>query len=175
MKRLPRSHEEKSLAEVWDWYQSVWSVLRRDRARLLDVIDAPQMPEEFRPFVGFTREDAQRRYEELRGELDLVTSMGLFAALEAAIRVDFQARVEQRRKDSLSRAYRKLWRLAQGRKRKYVRLEEDILEAMKASRPGWRSQVGQLKGALAYRHWLAHGRYWLASLGSRTTRRPSTA
>jgi hypothetical protein len=37
---------------------------------------------------------------------------------------------------------------------------EDLLNAWVAAKPSLSGPVGDFKGALHLRHWLAHGRYW---------------
>lgn len=87
----------------------------------------------------------------------------LLATIEAAFRIDYVLRVQTKGKDELSRAFRELHKDKGAR----VRLEEEILD-------GWREYtsvssrvVSDLKGALRYRHWIAHGRYWTPKLGRR--------
>jgi hypothetical protein len=41
-----------------------------------------------------------------------------------------------------------------------VALSEDILGSWIKHHPELRSLIGQLRAALQFRHWLAHGRYW---------------
>jgi len=49
-----------------------------------------------------------------------------------------------------------------------VRLDEDILEGWKRHEPLVSSAlIGELRGAFKFRHWLAHGRYWVPKLGRR--------
>ena len=44
-------------------------------------------------------------------------------------------------------------------------LEDEILEAWRDHADGARQVVSELRGAFKYRHWLAHGRYWVPKLG----------
>lgn len=84
----------------------------------------------------------------------------LLATTEAILRIDFKARVAARRKDGLSRRFRKLHR-ERGDK---IRLDEDILAAMKEQGvPA--NVVAAIRGTLKLRHWLAHGRHWHPKLG----------
>ena len=83
-----------------------------------------------------------------------------FVALEAALRIDFLSRVKFKKKDTVSRAFRELYK----QQKMQVRLNEDILEVWKYCHPEFRPLVSQLRSALRYRHWLAHGRYWIPKL-----------
>jgi hypothetical protein len=48
-----------------------------------------------------------------------------------------------------------------------VRLDEDILEGWKMHGTAPARLIGQVRGAFRFRHWLAHGRYWLPKLGQK--------
>jgi hypothetical protein len=94
-------------------------------------------------------------------ELDKSTAFTILAAIEAHIRVDFLQRCYNKEKDPLSRKFRNLHK-EKGDKVSF----EDILEL-------WKQHItknlviSELRGALNYRHWLAHGRYWVVKLGRR--------
>jgi hypothetical protein len=66
-------------------------------------------------------------------------------------------------KDDLSRAFRLIWRS----RKKRVSLDEDILEAWKKHSSASKQLIGELRGAFNFRHWLAHGRYWVPKFGRR--------
>lgn len=83
--------------------------------------------------------------------------MVILARIEAAFRVDYKARATSKRTDPISASFRKLY----VQKGDRVRLEDDILEIWRQSLdPADRAIIGQLRGMLKYRHWIAHGRYW---------------
>jgi hypothetical protein len=44
-------------------------------------------------------------------------------------------------------------------------LEEEILPAWRKYTDVASGVISDLRGALKYRHWLAHGRYWVPKLG----------
>ena len=81
----------------------------------------------------------------------------LLATTEAILRIEFDARVKGRRKDSLSRRFRDAHKL-RGEK---IRLDDDILAALKEAGV----EVGDFRGTLRLRDWLAHGRHWHPKLG----------
>ncbi|WP_282294782.1 hypothetical protein [Stenotrophomonas sp. PS02289] len=112
--------------------------------------------------------DATQAFEsidEARGaclaELEHSSSMAALAAVEAAIRVDFLERVYNKRKDPLSRSMRELHRVKGNR----ARLEEELLELWKSKGDISPAIISDVRAALIYRHWLAHGRYWLLRAG----------
>ncbi len=100
---------------------------------------------------------------ERLSEADRETSLTLLASIEAAFRVDFLERVYQRRKDRLSRAYRRLHK----NKGTRASLEDDIVPLWLDLTTISPMLIRELRGAFKYRHWLAHGRYWVARLGRR--------
>jgi len=107
-------------------------------------------------FLAYT----QIEYDELLSgridETELRSSLAILAAVEAAFRVDYQLRAKQRAKDPLSRDFRAIYKLRQER----ARFDEDLLDPWTRHYPLFRSLIGELRGALHFRHWLAHGRYW---------------
>ena len=89
-------------------------------------------------------------------ETELRSALTILADLEAAFRFDYEYRCLKRLKDPVSRGFRTI----QKSRKKRVGFDEDILEEWKRRSPNLRRLVGELRGALNFRHWLAHGRYW---------------
>ena len=112
-------------------------------------------------FEGLSRQEFEDALLRLRQELDEQVTLVLVAAFEALLRIDRHDRVSRRLKDPISRGLRDLSRDREGR----VRLE-DILDVHKQAL-GLAQVVGRLKQLLNYRHWLAHGRYWVQKAGIR--------
>ena len=112
-------------------------------------------------FAGYTSEEIRQEMNSLLEEQDRTTSMNLLAALEAAFRVDFLQRCYKRRRDPVSREFRKLHALRE----RYASLEDDIFRIWKQESSVSSSVISDLKGAFKYRHWLAHGRYWVPKFG----------
>jgi hypothetical protein len=84
----------------------------------------------------------------------------ILATTEALLRIEVKTRVAGRKKDGLSRRFRKLHQASGDR----IRLDEDILGAMKEEGvPA--NVIAAFRGALRLRHWLAHGRHWHPKLG----------
>ena len=107
----------------------------------------------------------QREFDDIKErhllELDYSASLKILAAIEASFRIDYLQRVYARKKDDLSREFRKLHR----QKGPRVNLESDVLDAWKTHTNS--SLFSELKGAFKFRHWLAHGRYWTPKLGQK--------
>ena len=87
----------------------------------------------------------------------MLTMFELLATTEAILRIDFNIRVADRRKDSLSKRFRAI-RKAVGDK---IRIDEDILRPMQEEGV----PVADFRATLKLRHWLAHGRHWHPKLG----------
>lgn len=112
-----------------------------------------------RYFLGYTKEELQAELESRLDELDKTCALSLLAAIEAHINVDFYQRCYNKGKDDLSRRFREIEKL-KGTK---VSLSDDILESW-SKVCSKKSVVSDIRSALNYRHWLAHGRYWVAKL-----------
>jgi hypothetical protein len=106
-------------------------------------------------FAGYSPAELQLALDERILETEFRSSLAIFALIEAMLRVDFRLRVKLRRKDSLSKAFRVLYRNPGWK----VRLE-DLLDLWIEHDPTAKQPLQQLKSALLFRHWLAHGRYW---------------
>jgi hypothetical protein len=116
-------------------------------------------------FFGYRPEEAKT---EAKGELDghiteteLRSSLAILACLEATFRTDYDYRCQKKLKDSLSRAFRNIYKNRKNR----IGLEDEIFETWKEERPEFSQLVGELRAAFKLRHWLAHGRYWHPKLG----------
>jgi len=159
MRLVAFSGQHREAGEVMRWYRDVKEALGHYQRKIIDAIDAQgAVPIEF---SGMTVEEVRAHIDDARGELDQAASLLLLAAAEAALRMDFLGRVHERRRDPVSRAFRELYK-SKGHR---VALEEELLEVWRDHEPPCRSSVGEFRGALKLRHWLAHGRYWTPKLG----------
>ena len=160
MKRVPRSFQEKTVREVLDWYEIQEEIVSNEKGRALAEITIGNAPSNSR-LLGMTDEEIDSFFLLQGQELELLTMLGLLSAAEAAIRLDYLDRVENRWKDRVSKHFQTIHKKlsARGRAEK-VSLEEHILDTWKALVPQAKNPVGEFKGALELRNWLAHGRYW---------------
>ncbi len=115
-------------------------------------------------YVGKTREELDEEFVFQIVELGQLSMLGMLASTEAALRVDYIERVANKKKDNVSRRFRKRYKERGVEK---IRLEEDILDTWKEHGSGSqiKTAVGEFKSVLKLRHWLAHGRYWKPKLG----------
>ena len=112
-------------------------------------------------FLGYSITELNFELELRLTEIDITSSLSLLSAIEAAFRIDYLQRCYIRKKDPLSRAFREIHKL----KGSKASLEDDILDSWKQNTSAPKVILGHLKGALKFRHWIAHGRYWEPKLG----------
>lgn len=111
--------------------------------------------------LGMTEGELASFFERQRVELDVAASLLVLAEAEAVLRTDFVGRVKRRKKDAVSREFRKIHKVSGNR----VRLDEDVLATWAARFPTASSAISAFRAVLNLRHWLAHGRYWVPKLG----------
>jgi len=115
-------------------------------------------------FLGYSEQELSAEFHKRIEELERTSSLTLLSFLEARFRVDYLTRCYRKEKDDLSRNFRAIYKEKANR----ASLENDILEVWKKHYYEDREVVNlisELIGALRYRHWLAHGRYWEPKLG----------
>jgi len=146
--RVTFSKQHPDIQQLAHYYDDV-----ADSLRLYFGPDAPLFSVRFETYKS---DEIQNEMNERLAELEMETALSIFAAVEAAFRIDYLQRCYRKEKDSMSRAFRHL------HKKKGVRvsLEEEILEIWKEHTTGSTSMIGKLRAAFNFRHWLAHGRYW---------------
>ncbi|MBN3768330.1 hypothetical protein [Burkholderia sp. Se-20378] len=108
---------------------------------------------------GTLEDDINDYFRGLRSETELLATLDIIASVEAAIRVDFINRADKHIKDSSGLADE--FKVLRKKKKAKVSLEEDILDAWKRHAPEVKPRIDDFGHVLDYRHWLAHGRYWL--------------
>ncbi len=151
-KRVSFSNQNQNLSDIVLHHSDTEISLRKY------FLNARHYPERF---SAYTINEIQKELGERIHELSLTSSFSILSALEAMFRIDYLQRNYKRKKDSLSVACRDIYREKQTK----ASLEDDILEAWKANTEGSHQLISELKGALKYRHWLAHGRYWKPKTG----------
>lgn len=108
-------------------------------------------------FDGYSRVEIESELSERLAELEMESGLAVLSAVEAAFRVDYLQRCYLRRKDIVSRAFRPLHR----RKETRVSLEDELFEIWNQHLPDTSRLIADLRRAFRFRHWLAHGRYWV--------------
>lgn len=146
-KKVSFSGENLSLAEAAIHHNDTESALR-----LFFSTASPSYPVRF---AGYKSDEVREELGDRLAELDYNTTMTLLAAVEAAFRIDYLQRCYQKKRDSVSRQFRELYKVREIR----ASLEDEISEIWKANTIGSTKLIGDLRGAFKFRHWMAHGRY----------------
>lgn len=114
-------------------------------------------------FAGYMTNEVQDELWLRLSENGQSSILTILSSLEAMFRVDYLQRCYLKKKDALSRAFRGLHKRQGSR----VGLEDEILSAWRDNTSVSPSLIGDIRGAFKYRHWLAHGRYWVPKLGQK--------
>lgn len=160
------AHDDPDIDHVWKWFEYQLSLIAGSRARVLRGIGSASEPaaqalyRHEAQFIGFTPGELEEFFIRQRNRLELLTMFEILAITEAVLRIEVRTRAAARRKDSLSRRFRKLHQDKGDR----IRLDEDILAALKEVGVS-ASAIAAFRGTLKLRHWLAHGRHWHPKLG----------
>jgi hypothetical protein len=160
------AYDDPDIDPVWTWFEFRLALIGESRARVLrDIGSGSNTAEQaHRPheaqLVGLTRREVEEFFDAQRGQLELLTMFEILATTGAVLRIEVKTRAVARKKDPLSRRFRKLHRAKGDR----IRLDEDILAAMKEEGAST-GAIAAFRGALRLRHWLAHGRHWHPKLG----------
>jgi hypothetical protein len=163
MTHLFETPEDPDINSVWQWFEFQLGLIHEEQGRKLRIlasgaeIDVGPPGAHESPFIGLGPREVEEFFDEQAGYLELLAMFELLATTEAILRIEFDARVKGRRKDSLSRRFRDAHKL-RGEK---IRLDDDILAALKEAGV----EVGDFRGTLRLRDWLAHGRHWHPKLG----------
>lgn len=149
------SHQNKGLNELFLYYQTALKAFQHYRKSIEknSVVD--------NNYIGFTKQELREIFDGHVEELEQNACLSILSAVEANFRIDYLIRVNKKFKDSLSRRFRKMYK----EKEQAVSLEQDILTLWKQEHPDFKMIISDYVGALKYRHWLAHGRYWKPKLG----------
>jgi len=129
----------------------------------LKLFYSPKAPNFSERFKGYQSQQLKAELNLRLSETDTASGFALLASLEASFRTDYYLRVSMKRKDQLSKAFFALYQSKGFR----VSLEEEILEQWKIHGKASNRLIGELRGAFKFRHWLAHGRYWIPKLGQK--------
>jgi hypothetical protein len=146
--RVSFSGEELSINQIEEYFDSTEKALRSYYHHSNPV------------FAEYSYQELTDELDNRIAELNRSTTLMAFATIEAHLRIDFLKRCYYRYKDDLSRKFREVYSI----KGSNVSLSDDILRLWMGYITR-KSHVSDLISALNYRHWLAHGRYWVAKLG----------
>jgi hypothetical protein len=115
-------------------------------------------------FYGMTTGEFNDAIADLGRELELEVVLMLVASFEAIIQVDLRERVERRKKCGASKKLRSLWYETPPKHRQPMAMDR-VLELWKKTLGKHKHIIGKMNSLLLFRHWLAHGRYWVEKSG----------
>lgn len=158
MTRVSFYEDLPSATEIIVWKQRVDESLGEREGVIVNLVANQQAPPDF---VGLTPAEVRAHFDDLRDEADRVACLSLLAAAEAVLRIDYLKHVYGRSKDAVGRVFRTIHK----EKDVKARLSDDLLKTWVGEHSGAKVAVSEFRGALKFRDWLAHGRYWTPKLG----------
>lgn len=152
--RTTRLQNAVSISAVADYHRDAESSLRLYFTRT--------NPDFVARFAGDLPSEVEKELTDRLNETDLRSALAIMSRIEAVFRIDFRQRCKKKQPDGVSVAFRRLrkpysaqdWR---------VPLERGIFDTWRSVHPDTSSLIGDLKSAFRFRHWLAHGRYFVAA------------
>jgi hypothetical protein len=162
MPKFSPSMQNLNLAEIRMYHFDIDEALKTYfNPKNLDLKNNPE-------YIQYTHDELIVIREKRREELRTSCCFNILAALEASFRIDFRLRCEKKTKDPLSKKFFIIFK----NKKNLVHLEQDILECWQdffeeTNNTHNKRIISELKSALKFRHWLAHGRYWIPNLGQK--------
>ena len=149
------SDKKQELNDIFLYYDSSRSSLNYYRKGIEEdkIID--------NNYIGYTRKELIESFHSHFDELEKDVCLSILNSIEANFRIDYLIRARKKYKDEISRKFRELYKIKENR----ASLEHDILNVWKEENQIFKSIVSEYIGSLKYRHWLAHGRYWIPKLG----------
>jgi hypothetical protein len=160
MGRISLSGEQRTIESILSWYDDQLIAIKDYRNKIIDVVIQSNSKIKIDvKFIGLTLTEINDYFNKSEEELKHLICLNLLSATEAFLRVDYNIRVSKKDKSDIGREFRKIDK----KKKKKVSLEDDIVEI-------WRDNTKEkifsdFLGILNYRHWLAHGRYWIGKFG----------
>ena len=124
----------QSIDAVLDWHEGMAQSLERHRAAVLASL-AAGLGTEAR-FQSMLPGEVDDYFDAQRRNLDLLTVLDVVASAEAALRIDYRARLQRKRRDALSVAYRAYHKaLAPAKKVRPNSDEDGILDVLLVALP----------------------------------------
>lgn len=111
-------------------------------------------------FASYSSPEISQELSERLEELDRTCCLSIVTCIEAAFQLDFDRRVQARKKDPLSVACKHIHTNVTRKPGARISLEKHILKAWRSDGNLSHKFLHDLGQVLLYRHWLAHGRYW---------------
>lgn len=166
VEKLALSGKNLDIDYIWTWYEiSKKSIMEFKESMINCALNNRDVPDYF---AGMTLNEIDEFFDNHLNELDYLVSFNLLSAAEASIKIDFLRRVWNRDKDAVSKKFRVLHKSLHKSKGIRAKLDEHILKIWDSQSyriGGLKKIIGEFRGALNFRNWLAHGRFWFPKLG----------
>lgn len=107
-------------------------------------------------YIGLSQLEIEEQIQQDILEQERLSILSLLACCEARIRYDYYRRYITKQKSKISRALRSLYK----QYGKRIHFESTLLKEWRKYASSAKRELDYLSEAFAYRHWLAHGRYW---------------
>ena len=154
-RKVPLSGEQLSLSEINAYYDDVTAALKRYFHPTNGYYDEK--------FAGYSTTELKYELQARLEEIDRTSTLSVLSAIEAIFRIDYLERCYTKKKDPISRVFQQLYKKEGPR----VSFEKHILFVWERESTGASIVIARLKDVFKYRHWLAHGRYWVLKTGKR--------
>jgi len=155
------SGEELRLIRIWEWYEETEQAINLYQQEVINGLISGKCVSE--TFSGMTRKEVKQYFSDHKKELEHVVSLDIIASTEASLRVDYLRRALRGKikKNKIDKKFQELYH----QKGTRVSLRDEILETWKEVHPDCTDAIGDFRGTLNVRDWLAHGRYWTPRFG----------
>jgi hypothetical protein len=154
------SDKFSTVEEIESWYEDQVLALLAFKNEQIQHARLGTIPSILK-FHGLSIDELLDYFDQSMLELEYLVCFNLLAVVEAHIRMDFYSKIKKRPRLNITKRYQELFK----EKKNKVSLEEDLLEILKDEIPSYKSAFSAYDGALKFRHWIAHGRYWVPKLG----------
>lgn len=161
---IPHDINFLTLESALDWYGNQSFATSLFREKITHSIENDMIHDIPGHFLLLSLDQAITLLNENKFELQLVSCFQLISAAEGRLKYDFQLKIEGRSGSNLCKEFRKIFN-SNNQDMKHIDVERDILEIWKKHYPSsiLTTLVGDFKRLMKFRHWVAHGRFWLPS------------
>jgi hypothetical protein len=151
-KKLSRSFKERNLSQIYQTYDILTHSINTS-------FNNEQFKEAHLALKNGEEIEQIKKTEIL--EIERYTCFDLISSIEAMFRIDFYYRCENKLRNDLSKDFRTIYKLHG----KNIKLVEHIFATWKKYNPN-NLLLNELNTIFQYRHWIAHGRYWLLKMNT---------
>lgn len=155
-----------TLADRWPKPRTILAHYQRSKETLSALSNhllAPATPQS--PFYLMTQEEMNQAVDEMALELSHEIVLLLTASFEAEFQADFHDRVSRKKKDQISKEFRRMMGDHRGRRHAAKPITFEAILDVWRKNTGHAKAIDDLKQLVQFRHWLAHGRYWVQKSG----------